>query len=60
MTVGSNPTIDRSKLSTKRHIFSDKDGVPLSTSVIISANTYDLKVLCCMIIVNRFLLMFQF
>ncbi len=45
MTVGSNPTTDRSKLGTKRHILTDKDGVPLSTAaVIILANTHDVKV----------------
>ena len=33
-----NPT-DRSKLGTKRHILTDKDGIPLST-IITSANTH--------------------
>ena len=42
MTVGSNPT-DRSKLGTKRHILTDKKGVPLS-AVITSASTHDIKV----------------
>ncbi len=37
--TGHNPT-DRSKLGTKRHILTDKDGIPLST-VIISANTHN-------------------
>ena len=32
MTVGSNPT-DRSKLGTKRHILTDKKGVPLSAVI---------------------------
>ena len=32
MTVGSNPT-DRSKLGTKRHILTDKKGVPLSAII---------------------------
>src|SRR3954467_3616886 len=41
MTVGSNPT-DRSKLGTKRHILTDKNGIPLSV-VISSANTHDIK-----------------
>src|SRR3954447_24291447 len=41
MTVGSNPT-DRSKLGTKRHILTDKKGIPLS-AVISSANTHDIK-----------------
>ena len=40
--TGSNPT-DRSKLGTKRHILTDKDGIPLST-VITSANTHDVTV----------------
>ncbi len=39
--TGSNPT-DRSKLSTKRHILTDKKGIPLSV-VISSANTHDIK-----------------
>ena len=37
----SNPT-DRSKLGTKRHILTDKQGIPLSV-VISSANTHDIK-----------------
>ncbi len=37
--TGHNPT-DRSKLGTKRHILTDKDGIPLST-VITSSNTHD-------------------
>ena len=36
--TGHNPT-DRSKLGSKRHILTDKDGIPLST-VITSANTH--------------------
>ena len=40
--TGSNPT-DRSKLGTKRHILTDKDGIPLST-VITSANIHDVTV----------------
>lgn len=39
--TGSNPT-DRSKLGTKRHILTDKDGIPLSV-IISSANTHDIK-----------------
>ena len=39
--TGSNPT-DRSKLGTKRHILTDKDGIPLSV-VISSASTHDIK-----------------
>jgi hypothetical protein len=42
MTIGSNPTIDRSKLGTKRHILTDKNGIPLSV-VISSASTHDVK-----------------
>jgi putative transposase len=41
MTEGNNPT-DRSKLGTKRHILTDKQGIPLST-IITSANTHDIK-----------------
>ncbi|HSF50656.1 MAG TPA: transposase [Nitrososphaeraceae archaeon] len=40
--TGHNPT-DRSKLGTKRHILTDKEGIPLST-VITSANTHDVTV----------------
>ena len=40
--TGHNPT-DRSKLGTKRHILTDKEGIPLST-VITSANTHDVIV----------------
>jgi hypothetical protein len=39
--TGSNPT-DRSKLGTKRHILTDKQGIPLS-AVISSANSHDVK-----------------
>src|SRR3954470_5151263 len=39
--TGNNPT-DRSKLGTKRHILTDKNGIPLS-AVISSANTHDIK-----------------
>jgi len=39
--TGHNPT-DRSKLGTKRHILTDKNGIPIST-VISSANTHDIK-----------------
>jgi putative transposase len=40
--TGHNPT-DRSKLESKRHILTDKDGIPLSV-VITSANTHDVTV----------------
>ena len=39
--TGNNPT-DRSKLGSKRHILTDKKGIPLSI-VISSANTHDIK-----------------
>ena len=39
--TGSNPT-DRSKLGTKGHILTDKNGIPLSV-VISSANSHDIK-----------------
>ena len=41
MTYGNNPT-DRSKLGTKRHILTDKNGIPLS-AVITSANKHDIN-----------------
>jgi putative transposase len=40
--TGHNPT-DRGKLGSKRHILTDKDGIPLST-FITSANTHDVTV----------------
>ena len=40
--TGHNPT-DRSKLGSKRHILTDKDGIPLS-AVITSVNTHDVTV----------------
>ncbi len=39
--TGSNPT-DRSKLGTKRHILTDKNGIPISV-VITPANRHDIK-----------------
>lgn len=39
--TGNNP-VDRSKLGTKRHILTDKKGIPLSV-IISSANTHDIK-----------------
>ena len=39
--TGSDPT-DRSKLGTKRHILTDKDGIRLSV-VISSASDHDVK-----------------
>ena len=41
MTEGNNPT-DRSKLGTKRHILTDKKGIPLSI-IITSASIHDIK-----------------
>ena len=41
--TGHNPTADRSKLGkAKRHILTDKKGIPLSV-VISSASTHDIK-----------------
>jgi transposase len=40
--TGNNPT-DRSKLGTKRHVLTDKKGIPLST-IITSASIHDIKV----------------
>ena len=42
--TGNSPTVYSSKLGTKRHILTDKNGIPLSTAVISSANTHDIKV----------------
>lgn len=39
--TGNNP-VDRSKLGTKRHILTDKNGIPLS-AIITSANKHDIK-----------------
>jgi IS5 family transposase len=39
--IGDSP-VDRSKLGTKRHILTDKKGIPLS-AVVTSANTHDIK-----------------
>ena len=52
--TGNNP-VDRSKLGTKRHILTDKNGIPLS-AVISSANTHDIKLLTDVIdnsVINR-------
>ena len=40
--TGNNPTTDRSKLGTKRHILTDKNGIPLSV-VISPASTHDIN-----------------
>jgi len=39
--TGNSP-VDRSKLGTKRHVLTDKNGIPLSV-VITPANTHDIK-----------------
>ena len=39
--TGSSP-VDRSKLGTKRHILTDKQGIPLSAAIS-SASTHDIK-----------------
>jgi putative transposase len=52
--TGSNP-VDRSKLGTKRHILTDKNGIPLS-AVITSANKHDIKAVTDVIdnsVINR-------
>ena len=41
--TGNNPTTDRSKLGTKRHILTDKKGIPLSIVISSSASTHDIK-----------------
>ena len=52
MTVGNNPTTDRSKLSqAKRHILTDKKGIPLS-AVISSAKTHDIKLVTADVVDN--------
>ena len=42
MTGRNNPT-DKGKLGTKRHILTDKNGIPLSV-VVTSANTHDVTI----------------
>ena len=39
---GSNPTTDRGKRGTKRHVLVDQKGIP-SSVIITSANTHDMK-----------------
>ena len=42
--TGNNPTADRSKRGTaKRHILTDKKGIPLSIVISSAANTHDIK-----------------
>ena len=45
--TGNNPT-DRSKLGTKRHILTDKEGIPLS-AVISSSSTHDIKLVTAVV-----------
>ena len=52
--TGNNPT-DRSKLGTKRHILTDKQGIPLS-AIISPASTHDIKLVTNVIdnsVINR-------
>jgi transposase len=52
--TGNNPT-DRSKIGTKRHLLTDKNGIPLST-VITSASTHYIKAVADVIdnsVINR-------
>ena len=46
--TGNNPT-DRSKLGTKRHVLTDKNGIPLSAAVISSASAHDIKAITAVI-----------
>jgi putative transposase len=48
MTARSNPT-DRSKLGTKRHILTDKNGIPISVVISSSASTHDIKLVTSMV-----------
>jgi transposase len=49
MTARSNPT-DRSKLcKAKRHILTDKKGIPLSVVISSSASTHDIKLVTSMV-----------
>jgi len=40
--TGHNPTTDRGKSGTKRHVLTDQSGIPLSVTIT-SANTHDMK-----------------
>ena len=58
--TGNNPT-DRSKLGTKRHILTDKEGIPLS-AVISSASTHDIKLVIDMVdnsVIKRLIIIIQ-
>ena len=44
MTLGNNPTTDRSKLGqAKRHILTDKKEIPISAFITSAASTHDTK-----------------
>ena len=49
--TGNNPT-DRSKLGTKRHILTDKQGIPLS-AIISPASTHDIKLVTKMLLIIK-------
>jgi hypothetical protein len=50
--TGNNTTTDRSKLGqAKRHILTDKKGIPLS-AIISSANTHDIKLVTADVVDN--------
>jgi hypothetical protein len=51
-----NYPVDRSKLGTKRHILTDKNGIPLSAAVISPASTHDIKLVMDVVdnsVINR-------
>ncbi len=43
MTDGISPTVDRDKLGTKRHILTDKNGIPLSVVISPATSIHDIK-----------------
>jgi hypothetical protein len=47
MTVGNSP-VDRCKLGTKRHILTDKNGIPISV-IVTSASMHDIKAVTAVI-----------
>ena len=52
MTEGNNPT-DRGQLGqAKRHVLTDKNGIPLSAAVISSASAHDIKAVTAAVIDN--------
>jgi hypothetical protein len=52
--TGNSPT-DRSKICTKRHILTDKKGIPLLSAVITSASKHDIKAVTKMLLIIRLL-----